>query len=105
MRETIRFQLMRRWDEKDVLCFRLCLQQSTRETARPPSDVSLYLAFISLAVSAMALTVVSKSTRRFAGISLLAIMNPVQAFTAPNAQRSIQGIWTKPATGSHVIPR
>ena len=76
-----------------------------QDTARPPSDVSLYLAFISLAVSAMALTVVSKSTRRFAGISLLAIMNPVQAFTAPNAQRSMQGTWTKPATGSQVIPR
>src|SRR3954470_18120317 len=80
-------------------------QHSTTDTARPPSDVSLYLAFISFAVSAMAATVVSKSTRRFTGISLLAIMNPVQDFTAPKAQRSMQGTCTKPATGSHVIPR
>ena len=49
-------------------------QQSTRDTARPPSDVSLYFAFISFAVSAIAATVVSKSTRRFTAISLLAIM-------------------------------
>ena len=39
------------------------LQQSTTETANPPSEVSLYLEFISLAVSAIAVTVVSKSTR------------------------------------------
>src|SRR3954447_9595213 len=80
-------------------------QHSTTETARPPSDVSLYFEFISFAVSAMAVTVVSKSTRRFAGISLLAIMKPVHDFTAPNAQRSMHGSCTKPATGSHVIPR
>ena len=55
--------------------------------------------------SAMASTVVSKSTRRLAGISLLAIMKPVHAFTAPNAQRSMHGTWTKPATGSQVMPR
>jgi len=30
------------------------VQQSTRETARPPSEVSLYFEFISLAVRAMA---------------------------------------------------
>ncbi len=58
-------------------------QQSTSETASPPSEVSLYLAFISLAVSAIAETVVSKSTRRSAGISLLAIMKPVHDLTAP----------------------
>src|SRR5690349_20773354 len=80
-------------------------QQRTTETARPPSDVSLYFEFISLAVSAIAATVVSKSTRRLAGISLLAIMNPVHAFTAPYAHRSMHGTCTKPATGSHVRPR
>jgi hypothetical protein len=37
-------------------------------------------------VSAMASTVVSKSTRRLAGISLLAIMNPVDS-TAQQAPR------------------
>ena len=52
------------------------LRESVTETASPPSDVSLYFEFISFAVSAIAATVVSKSTRRFAGISLLAIMNP-----------------------------
>src|SRR3954469_2387966 len=80
-------------------------QQSTTETASPPSDVSLYFVFISFAVSAIAFTVVSKSRRRLAGISLLAIMKPVHALTAPNAQRSMHGTCTKPATGSHVIPR
>ncbi len=39
-------------------------------------------------------TVVSKSTRRLAGISLLAIMKPVHALTAPNAQRSMHGTCT-----------
>ena len=48
-------------------------QQSVTDTASPPSEVSLYFAFISFAVSAMAATVVSKSTRRCTGISLLAI--------------------------------
>jgi hypothetical protein len=65
----------------------------------------LYFEFISLAVSAIAETVVSKSTRRLVGISLLAIMKLVHAFTAPNAHRSMHGTCTKPATGSHVMPR
>jgi hypothetical protein len=51
-------------------------QQSTSETASPTSDVSLYFAFIPFAVSAIAMTVVSKSTRRLDGTSLLAIMKP-----------------------------
>src|SRR5436190_23720120 len=80
-------------------------QQSVTDTASPPSDVSLYFEFISFAVSAIASTVVSKSTRRWAGISLLAIMKPVHDLTAPNAQRSMHGTCTNPATGSHVIPR
>src|SRR5215510_11595816 len=80
-------------------------QQSVTETARPPSDVSLYFEFISLAVSAIAATVVSKSTRRLAGISLLAIMKPVHDLTAPYAHRSMHGTCTKPATGSQVMPR
>ena len=61
----------------------LTAQQSVTETASPPSDVSLYFAFISFAVSAIAATVVSKSTRRCTGISLLAMAKPVHAFTAP----------------------
>src|SRR4029453_4248123 len=80
-------------------------QQRVSETARPPSEVSLYLLFISFAVIANACTVESKSTRRLAGISFEARRYPVQDLTAPNAQRSIHGIWTKPATGSQVIPR
>ena len=75
-----------RWSRAD--------SQSVTETARPPSEVSLYFEFISLAVSAIAVTVVSKSTRRLVGISLLAIMKPVHDLTAPNAQRSMHGIWT-----------
>ena len=39
--------------------------------------------FISLAVRAIASTVVSKSTRRSVGISLLAMLKPIHAFTAP----------------------
>jgi hypothetical protein len=38
-------------------------QQSVTDTARPPSDVSLDFEFISFAVSAMASTTLSKSTR------------------------------------------
>src|SRR5207237_7284143 len=49
------------------------LQHSDSETASPPSEVSLYLPFISFAVSAIASTVESKSTRRLTGISLVAI--------------------------------
>ena len=42
-------------------------------------------------ISAIAETVVSKSTRRAVGISLVAIMYPVHALMAPNAHRSMQG--------------
>ena len=48
-------------------------QQSVTERARPASLVSLYLLFMSLAVSARAITVASKSTRCLDAISLLAI--------------------------------
>ena len=65
----------------------------------------MYFEFISFAVSAIADTVVSKSTLRFTGISLLAIMKPTHDLTAPYAQRSMHGICTKPATGSQVRPR
>src|SRR5258708_3102071 len=80
-------------------------QQSTTERANPASLVSLYLLFMSFAVSASAITVASKSTRCLEAISLLAIAYAVQAFTAPNAQRSMHGTCTYPATGSHVMPR
>src|SRR5437773_6063213 len=48
-------------------------QQSVTERARPASLVSLYLLFMSLAVSARAITVASKSTRCLDATSLLAI--------------------------------
>src|SRR3954451_14639836 len=80
-------------------------QQSTTDWARPASLVSLYLLFMSLAVWARAMTVSSKLTRCLEAISLLAIAYAVQAFTAPNAHRSMHGTCTYPATGSQVIPR
>src|SRR6478752_2565737 len=79
-------------------------QQSVRFWARPASLVSLYFALMSLPVSARVLMVVSRSTRWREAISLVAIMAATQAFTAPNAQRSMQGTWTWPATGSQVMP-
>src|ERR1700745_1599331 len=69
-------------------------QQSTRLAASPPSLVSLYLALMSLPVSARVLIVVSRSTRCREAISFVAIMYAVQAFTAPNAQRSMHGTCT-----------
>src|SRR3954470_18111831 len=69
-------------------------QQSTTDWARPASLVSLYLLFMSFAVSARAITVASKSMRCLDEISLLAIAYAVQAFTAPNAHRSMQGTCT-----------
>src|SRR5262245_55332924 len=80
-------------------------QQSTTDTARPASLVSLYLLFISLAVWAIAVMVASRSIRCLEAISLLAIAHAVQALTAPKAQRSMHGTCTYPATGSQVIPR
>src|ERR1044072_9214074 len=80
-------------------------QQRTTERARPASLVSLYLLFMSFAVSARACTVASKSTRCLDAISLLAIAYAVHALTAPNAHRSIHGTCTYPATGSHVMPQ
>src|SRR5256885_1316517 len=69
-------------------------QQSTRFAARPASLVSLYFVLMSLPVSARVLIVVSRSTRCRDAISFVAIMYAVQAFTAPNAQRSMHGTWT-----------
>src|SRR4029453_8280171 len=78
-------------------------QQRTTERANPASLVSLYLLFMSFAVWARACTVASKLTRCLDAISLLAIAKAVQALTAPNAQRSMHGTCTYPATGSQVI--
>src|SRR5262245_19378819 len=80
-------------------------QHSTTDCASPASLVSLYLPFMSFAVSANATIVSSRFTRCLDAISLVAIMKAVQAFTAPKAHRSMQGTCTKPATGSQVIPR
>src|SRR6478735_5071330 len=66
-------------------------QQRVRFWASPASLVSLYFGFMSLAVSASVLIVVSRSTRCRLAISLVAIMAATQAFTAPKAQRSMQG--------------
>src|SRR5262245_52242734 len=80
-------------------------QQRVRFWARPASLVSLYFVLMSLPVSARVLMVVSRSTRCRDAISLVAIRAATHAFTAPNAQRSMQGTCTYPATGSHVMPR
>ena len=49
-----------------------------------PSEVSLYFAFISLAVRAMAeMVVLARSTRRSSGISSLAMQYAVDDLTAP----------------------
>jgi hypothetical protein len=61
----------------------------------------LYFEFISFAVSAIAVTVLSKSTRLFAGISLVAIRCPVHALTAPNAQRSMASDVTRDRIAGH----
>ena len=53
-----------------------CVLQSTRETARPPSEVSLYFAFISLGVSANRVHRRVEVDAPIGRISLLAIMNP-----------------------------
>src|SRR4029077_3195079 len=85
------------------LCFHFCSslirprtlrQQRTRFCASPASLVSLYFVLMSLPVSARGLTVVSSSKRCRHPISLVAIMKAVQALTAPNAQRSMQGTCT-----------
>src|SRR6185369_4942308 len=80
-------------------------QQRTTERARPASLVSLYLLFMSLAVSARARIVASRSMRCREAISLLAIAYAVHALTAPKAHRSMHGTCTYPATGSQVMPR
>src|SRR4029453_8728115 len=80
-------------------------QQSTTDRARPASLVSLYLLFMSFAVWARAATVASRLTRCLDAISFLATAYAGHALTAPNAQRSMHGTCTYPATGSHVMPR
>jgi hypothetical protein len=69
-------------------------QQSTTDRASPASLVSLYLLFMSFAVSASAWIVASRSTRCREAISLLAIAYAVHAFTAPKAHRSTHGTCT-----------
>src|SRR5207253_296511 len=80
------------------------IQQSTTLMARPPSDVSLYLVIMSRPVSYIVLMTVSSATRWLPSprsASDAALM----AFTAPMALRSMHGIWTRPATGSQLMPR
>src|SRR5690606_13611255 len=80
-------------------------QQSITFTvvASPPSDVSLYLLFISTAVAHIVLTTSSKGTFTSAGSLSIAISAALIALMAPIEFLSIQGICTKPAIGSHVI--
>jgi len=73
--------------------------------ASPASDVSLRVRFMLGAVVAIAAIVVSKSTRWRVSVPSLAMQNAAKALTEANAQRSMQGTWTKPPTGSHAGPR
>src|SRR5215468_8794683 len=78
-----------------LCCSRVLLdQQSVTDNARPASLVSLYLLFMSFAVSASAWIVASRSIRCREAISLLAISYAVHALTAPNAHRSTHGTCT-----------
>src|SRR5436190_23303625 len=77
-----------------MACLQKLFQQRTRFAARPASLVSLYFAPMSLPVWARVLIVVSRSTRCRDAISLVATMKATQAFTAPNAQRSMHGTCT-----------
>ena len=69
-------------------------------TAKPPKDVSLYLFIISSPVWRIVSTQASNGTK--------CVPSPLSdneaaetALIAPSPLRSIQGTWTKPATGSH----
>lgn len=52
---------------------------------RLPSDISLHLAFISLAASAIDAMLVSGPARRYSGISSLAMQYPVHTVTDAKA--------------------
>src|SRR5690606_10657866 len=82
-------------------------QQSLRytPTASPPSEVSLYFVFMSLAVSHMVLTTLSKGTFALAGSESNASSAALMALMAPMQLRSIHGICTNPPMGSQVRPR
>src|SRR6185437_12133053 len=73
-------------------------------TARPPSAVSLYLWFISSAVSHIVFTTASREMRAFSGLLCRASWEAVIAFIAPIVLRSMQGTCTSPPTGSQVRP-
>src|SRR5690606_31499769 len=73
--------------------------------ARPPSAVSLYLWFISTAVSHMVFTTASKETFAKSGVLCRASCEAVMAFMAPMVFLSMQGTCTSPAIGSQVRPR
>src|SRR5450755_1965358 len=74
-------------------------------TARPPSDVSLYLLFISRAVSHMVRITASRETFAKSGMLCKASCEAVMALMAPIVLRSIQGTWTNPPMGSQGSPR
>ena len=59
--------------------------------ASPPWEVSLYLVFMSWAVSHMVLMTASRLTLALVGSLSSAILAAVMAFTAPMELRSMQG--------------
>src|SRR5690606_41914845 len=71
-------------------------------TANPPSEVSLYLLFISCAVCHIVFTTLSNGTFTFLGSVSKANSAALMALMAPMVLRSIHGICTKPAIGSQV---
>src|ERR1700761_7947355 len=74
-------------------------------TARPPSEVSLYLLFMSWAVFHIVLMTASRETLAKSGVLWRASWEAVMALIAPMVLRSMQGIWTRPPMGSQVRPR
>jgi len=71
--------------------------------AKPPSEVSLYLKFMSRAVSHIVLMTPSRETFAKSGVLCNANCEAVIALIAPIVFLSIQGIWTSPPMGSQVM--
>src|SRR5690606_26876265 len=79
-------------------------QHSTTFTASPPSEVSLYFTCMSAPMSRIVAITWSRDTT-WDPSPWRAMRAAVIAFTAARALRSMQGTWTRPATGSQVRPR
>src|SRR4029450_772523 len=79
-------------------------QHSMTLTARPPREVSLYLIFMSAPVSRIVLIALSSDTLWLPS-PRTAMRAALMALLLAIALRSMQGIWTRPPTGSQVRPR